>query len=81
MENSLNPDEPDDLEYLSSATLTRRKDFIDHEEEARNAPNRVLYFRRNADCDRLIEVSQTSRQPDTALSRCRFSLVGRGQHR
>lgn len=45
----------DELDYLSSATLTRRKDFIDREEEARNAPNRVLYFRRNADCDKLIE--------------------------
>eukprot|EP00879_Flechtneria_rotunda_P024796 GHRR01026312.1.p1 GENE.GHRR01026312.1~~GHRR01026312.1.p1 ORF type:complete len:217 (+),score=73.59 GHRR01026312.1:475-1125(+) len=36
--------------------LTRRKDFIDKEEEARKSPNRVLYFRRNADYDRLIEV-------------------------
>jgi hypothetical protein len=31
-------------------------DFIDKEEEARKSPNRVLYFRRNADYDRLIEV-------------------------
>ena len=49
-------DEQDELEYLSSATLTKRKDFIDREEEARNAPNRVLYYRRNADNDRLIQV-------------------------
>lgn len=48
--------EQDELEYLSSATLTKRKDFIDREEEARNAPNRVLYYRRNADNDRLIQV-------------------------
>lgn len=45
--------EPDELEYLSSATLTKRKDFLDREEEARGA-NRVLYYRRNADNDRLI---------------------------
>ena len=48
--------EQDELDYLSSATLTKRKDFIDREEEARNAPNRVLYYRRNADNDRLIQV-------------------------
>lgn len=44
----------DELEYLSSATLTKRKDFLDREEEARGAPNRVLYYRRNADHDKLI---------------------------
>ncbi|KAL0021276.1 hypothetical protein WJX79_005975 [Trebouxia sp. C0005] len=53
---SASPAEQDELEYLSSATLTKRKDFIDREEEARNAPNRVLYYRRNADNDRLIQV-------------------------
>jgi len=53
---TLAPAEQDELEYLSSATLTKRKDFIDREEEARNAPNRVLYYRRNADNDRLIQV-------------------------
>ena len=46
----------DELEYLSSATLTKRKDFIEQEAEARSAPNRVLYYRRNADNDRLIQV-------------------------
>lgn len=46
--------EPDELDYLSSATLTKRKDFLDREAEARTAPNRVLYFRKNADCDKLI---------------------------
>ena len=45
----------DELEYLSSATLTKRKDFLEAEEEARTAPNRVLYYRRNADCERLIQ--------------------------
>jgi len=48
--------EEDDLDKLSRPTLTRRKDFIDKEEEARKSPNRMLYFRRNADYDRLIEV-------------------------
>jgi hypothetical protein len=45
----------DDLDALSRPILTRRKDFIDKDEEARKSPNRVLYFRRNADYDRLIE--------------------------
>ena len=44
-----------DLDALSRPILTRRKDFIDKDEEARKSPNRVLYFRRNADYDRLIE--------------------------
>jgi hypothetical protein len=44
------------LDRLARPILTRRKDFIDKEEEARKSPNRVLYFRRNADYDRLIEV-------------------------
>jgi hypothetical protein len=51
---TVNKDDADELDYLSSATLTKRKDFIDREEEARGAPNRVLYYRRNADSDRLI---------------------------
>lgn len=56
MPGSLNgATEEDDLDVLSKPTLTRRKDFIDKEEEARKSPNRVLYFRRNADYDRLIE--------------------------
>jgi hypothetical protein len=50
------PNDDDDLDVLSKPILTRRKDFIDKEEEARKSPNRVLYFRRNADYDRLIEV-------------------------
>ena len=49
-------EEEDDLDQLSRPKLTRRKDFVDKEEEARKSPNRVLYFRRNADYDRLIEV-------------------------
>ena len=43
------------MDALSRPILTRRKDFIDKDEEARKSPNRVLYFRRNADYDRLIE--------------------------
>lgn len=57
----------DELEYLSSATLTKRKDFLDREEEARGAPNRVLYYRRNADhvkliaaCTKTLEVNPKS---------------------
>lgn len=46
----------DDLDRLAKPMLTRRKDFIDKEEEARKSPNRSLYFRRSADYDRLIEV-------------------------
>lgn len=49
-------DDVDELDRLARPILTRRKDFIDKEEEARKSPNRVLYFRRNADYDRLIEV-------------------------
>jgi hypothetical protein len=49
-------EDEDDLEQLQTGRLTRRKDFIDKEEEARKSPNRVLYYRRNADYDRLIEV-------------------------
>jgi hypothetical protein len=54
--NSAGQDDVDELDRLSRPILTRRKDFIDKEEEARKSPNRVLYFRRNADYDRLIEV-------------------------
>lgn len=50
-----NSRDDEELEYLSSATLTKRKDFLEAEEEARTAPNRVLYYRRNADCERLIQ--------------------------
>ena len=50
-----NSRDDEELEYLSSATLTKRKDFLEAEEEARTAPNRVLYYRRNADCERLIK--------------------------
>eukprot|EP00878_Enallax_costatus_P032514 GHUV01035738.1.p1 GENE.GHUV01035738.1~~GHUV01035738.1.p1 ORF type:complete len:686 (+),score=191.39 GHUV01035738.1:330-2387(+) len=53
---TLSVTDDDDLDRLSKPILTRRKDFIDKEEEARKSPNRVLYFRRNADYDRLIEV-------------------------
>lgn len=53
---STSQDDVDELDRLARPILTRRKDFIDKEEEARKSPNRVLYFRRNADYDRLIEV-------------------------
>lgn len=52
--NNASTSQTDELEYLSSATLTKRKDFLDREEEARGAPNRVLYYRRNADHGKLI---------------------------
>lgn len=54
----------DELDYLSSATLTKRKDFLDREEEARGAPNRVLYYRRNADNDRLIDACSRKLQQE-----------------
>lgn len=60
---SNNLTEPDELDYLSSATLTKRKDFLDREEEARGA-NRVLYYRRNADNDRLISACTRKLQED-----------------
>lgn len=46
--------EDQDLVYLSSATLTRRQEYIDKEEEARRHSKRALYYRRNADYDTLI---------------------------
>jgi hypothetical protein len=55
--------ETDELDYLSSATLTKRKDFLDREEEARGA-NRVLYFRRNADNDLLISACSRKLEED-----------------
>ena len=58
------PEVADELEFLSSATLTRRKDFLDREEEAKSAPNRVLYFRRNADNDRLISACTVKLEAD-----------------
>ena len=76
--------EQDELEYLSSATLTKRKDFIDREEEARNAPNRVLYYRRNADNDRLIQVCTDKLQDNPhnvrALLIRAASYVKKGMH-
>ena len=60
---SNNLTETDELDYLSSATLTKRKDFLDREEEARGA-NRVLYYRRNADHDRLISACTRKLQED-----------------
>ena len=55
--------ELDELDYLSSATLTKRKDFLDREEEARGA-NRVLYYRRNADNDLLISACSRKLEED-----------------
>ena len=52
---SLHDDGDVDLDALAKPILTRRKDFIDKDEEARKSPNRVMYFRRNADYDRLIQ--------------------------
>ena len=36
--------------------VARRKDFLDKEAEARQNPSRMMYYRRNADYDRLVEV-------------------------
>ena len=43
----------DELDFLTSATLTRRRDHL-HEPDARTAPHRALYFRPNGDADRLL---------------------------
>ena len=56
--------ESDELDYLSSASLQRRKDFLDRDEEAKSAPNRVLYFRRNADNARLIHACTVKLRAD-----------------
>lgn len=56
--------ESDELDYLSSASLQRRKDFLDRDEEAKSAPNRVLYFRRNADNSRLIHACTAKLRAD-----------------
>jgi hypothetical protein len=56
----------DELQFLCSATLTHRKPFLEREEEARTAPNRVLYYRKNADNDRLIEACTVKLRADPA---------------
>lgn len=75
--------EPDELDYLSSATLTKRKDFLDREEEARGA-NRVLYYRRNADNDRLIGACSRKLEEEPhnvrALLLRAASYVKKGEH-
>lgn len=68
-----NGHDEDDLDALAKPILTRRKDFIDKEEEARKSPNRVLYFRRNADYDRLIEAC--SRKLSSNPSNIRALLI------
>jgi len=52
---ALAQDEVDELERLSKPTLTKRSEYLDKDEDARKS-SRHLYFRRNADYDRLIEV-------------------------
>ena len=66
----------DELEYLSSATLTKRKDFLEAEEEARTAPNRVLYYRRNADCERLIQACTAKLEADPGNVRALLIRAG-----
>jgi hypothetical protein len=78
-------EDEDDLEQLQTGRLTRRKDFIDKEEEARKSPNRVLYYRRNADYDRLIEVCSRKIAADPSnvrafLIRASSYLKKGGQH-
>lgn len=45
----------DELDYLASCTLHKRRDFLEQDAEARTAPNREFYFRKNADLDALIQ--------------------------
>lgn len=57
----------DELEYLSSATLTRRKEALAAgDAHAHAAPHRALYFRRNGDAARLFEAAsrRLSREPN-----------------
>lgn len=54
----------DDLQFLCSATLTHRKPFLEREEEARTAPNRRLYYRKNADNDKLVEACTAKLRDD-----------------
>lgn len=83
-EVTLSQNDEDELEYLSSATLTKRKDFIDREAEARSAPNRVLYYRRNADNDRLIQVCTEKLRSNPGNARALLiraaSYVKKGDH-
>lgn len=54
----------DELQFLCSATLTHRKPFLEREEEARTAPNRRLYYRKNADNDKLVEACTAKLRSD-----------------
>ena len=71
-------DEDVDLDALAKPILTRRKDFIDKDEEARKSPNRVMYFRRNADYDRLIQAC--SRKLATNPANLRALLIRASSH-
>ena len=79
------PTDDPELEFLASSTLTRRKDYLGVEEEAKQAPNRMLYYRKNADVDRLIEVCskklQGSPQNLRALYLRASSLAKKGPSR
>lgn len=53
----------DELEYLTRATLTRRREHL-HEPDARSAPHRALYFRPNGDADRLLAAASKRLESD-----------------
>lgn len=53
----------DELDYLTRATLTRRREHL-HEPDARAAPHRALYFRPNGDADRLLAAASKRLEAD-----------------
>lgn len=89
-DNGDNADEPhhhdDELEYLSSATLTRRKEALEAgDARAHAAPHRALYLRRNGDAARLFEAAsrRLAREPGCvrALMIRASVLVKKGKER
>ena len=58
----------DDLDYLASSSLIKRKDLLDSEAAAQANPNRTYYFRKNADLDGLIAActQKIAAAPDNA---------------
>lgn len=76
----------DELEYLTSATLTRRKEALAAgDAQAHAAPHRALYFRRNGDAARLFEAAsrRLAREPNCirALMIRASVLVKKGEKR
>ena len=76
----------DELEYLSSATLARRKEALEAgDARAHAAPHRALFLRRNGDAARLFEAAsrRLAREPGCvrALMIRASVLVKKGERR